>query len=138
MTEKEKWLEAYKTNKHAVWIKCKLTNDELYFFDTYDGWKFLVEKCNKKNIFLKNLSLQYRSHEVVIDIKDCDGIYLVQSIMGLFGIDSKKYLTTGKVIGNKVYKKMWMIPELIYEEEFEDDVSDCFIESIIYDKTKKI
>jgi len=57
--------------------------------------------------------------------------------MGQMGSDSKNYFTSGKVSKGKVYKKMWLIPELIVEKEFEDDVEDCFSEAIIYDKKKK-
>jgi hypothetical protein len=134
----EKWLEHYRTNKNAIWIKCKLTNGEDLFFDNFNGWKLIKEKCDSQSLFIDKLFLQFRSHEIDIDINNCDGIYLVQSIIGQFGADTKKYYTTGKIIGNKVYKKMWMIPELICNEEFEDDITDCFAEAIIYDKTKKV
>jgi hypothetical protein len=133
---KDKWLEAYRQNKGAIWIKCTLSNDEFLFFDQFNGWKTIKQKCEKENLFLKKLSLQFRSHEVDIDTDNCDGVYLIRSVMGQFGSDTKNYYTTGKVVGNKVYKKMWLIPELIVEKEIEDDIEDCFSEAIIYNETK--
>lgn len=134
---REKWLEAYRSNKDAIWIKCKLTNGEDLFFDEFNGWKTLKTKCETENIFFEELSLQFRSHKINIDISDCDGVYLIRSVMGQIGSDSKNYFTTGKVINDKVHKKMWLVPELITEKEFIDDVEECFAEAIIYDKTKK-
>lgn len=134
---REKWLEAYRSNKNAIWIKCELTNGEDLFFDEFDGWKLLKDRCENEDLFFNKLSLQFRSHKVDIDISDCDGVYLIRSVMGQMGGDTKNYFTTGKVIKNKVYKKMWLVPELIVEKEFEDDIEDCFSEAIIYDQKKK-
>lgn len=133
----EKWLAAYRTNKNAIWIRCILNNNEEFFYDSFDGWKTIKEKCDNEKLFLKELSLQFRSHKVDIDINNCDGVYLIRSILGQIGGDSKNYYTTGKVVGNSVYKTMWMTPELIAEKEnVKDDISQCFSEAIIYDQTK--
>ncbi len=132
----DKWLEAYRQNKGAIWIKCTLSNDEFLFFDQFNGWKIIKQKCEKENLFFKKLSLQFRSHEVDIDTDNCDGVYLIRSVMGQFGSDTKNYYTTGRVVGNKVYKKMWLVPELVVEKEIEDDIEDCFSEAIIYNETK--
>ena len=32
---------------------------------------------------------------------------------------------------------MWMVPELIKDMEFEEDIEDCFEEAFIYDEKKK-
>lgn len=137
MTNKT-WLEAYRNNKQAIWIRCILTNNEELFFDSFDGWKIIKEKCKKQKLFLKELSLQFRSHQVNIDIDNCDGVYLIRSLLGQIGGPTKNYYTTGKVIGDKVYKTIWMIPELIPEKEnIKDDITQCFAEAIIYNEAKK-
>ncbi len=133
-----KWIDAYRTNKQAIWIRCILTNDEELFFDSFNGWKIIKEKCDTQKLFFKQLSLQFRSHQVNIDIDNCDGVYLIRSLLGQIGGPTKNYYTTGKVIGDKVYKTVWMIPELIPEKEnIKDDITQCFEEAIIYNETKK-
>jgi len=57
--------------------------------------------------------------------------------MGQMGGDTKHYFTTGKVLNDKVEKKMWITPELIVDKEYDDEIENCFEEAIIYDKTKE-
>lgn len=131
------WLEAYRKNKNAIWIKCTLSNGESLFFDKFDGWRTIKIICETQNIFIRKLSLQFRSHEVDIDIDNCDGIYLIRSVLGQLGSDTQNFYTVGKVVKNKVYKKLFLIPELIVTKEVEDDIEDCFAEAIIYNEEKK-
>lgn len=136
--DKEKWLKQYRTNKKAVWIRCKLTNGEEFNYDKFEGWRAIKDKCDKENLFLSELYLQYRSHKATIDIsQDVDGVYLIRSLLGAIGSDSKEYYTVGLVKGDSVSKKMWITPELVLDKEYEDEVENCFEEAIIYDKTKK-
>ncbi len=136
--DKEKWLKQYRTNKKAVWIRCKLTNGEEFNYDKFEGWRAIKDKCDKENLFLSELYLQYRSHTATIDIsEDVDGVYLIRSLLGAIGSDSKEYYTVGLVKGDNVSKKMWITPELVLDKEYEDEIENCFEEAIIYDKTKK-
>ena len=133
----DKFIEAYKTNKTAVWIRCKLTNGEEYNFDKHEQWRDLKERCESEKIDFSELCLQYKSHKESIDIDDSDGIYLIRSAMGQMGGETKNYFTVGTVNGDKVKKKMWLTPELIVDKEYEDEIENCFKEAIIYDKTKE-
>ena len=54
--------------------------------------------------------------------------------MGQFGGITKNYFTTGILKQNKVYKKMWIVPELIVDKEVVDNIEDCFEEALIYAK----
>lgn len=133
----DKWIEAYRTNKSAVWIRCKLSNGEELFYDKFEGWKDLKKKCESEKIFLDSLSLQFRSHKIDVDVTDCDGIYLIRSVMGQIGSETRNYYTFGRIFGDKVKKQMWLVPELIIDKEFEENVSDCFAEAIIYNEARK-
>jgi len=133
----DKWLEAYRTNKTAIWIRCVLNNDEELFFDKFEGWKDIKQKCESEKLFFKSLSLQYRSHKVDVDISECDGVYLIRSVMGQIGSDTKNYYTFGRIFGDKVKKQMWLVPELIVDKEFEESVNECFPEAIIYNEAQK-
>jgi hypothetical protein len=133
----DKWLEAYRSNKQAVWIRCILTNNEELFFDKFDGWKYIKQKCESEKLFLHSLSLQFRSHKIDVDVSECDGVYLIRSVMGQIGGDTKNYYTFGRIFGDKIKKQMWLVPELVVDKEFEESISDCFNEAIIYNETKK-
>lgn len=133
----DKWLEAYRGNKSAIWIRCSLSNGEELFYDKFDGWLELKKKCEKEKVFFNTLSLQFRSNKIDIDISDCDAIYLIRSVLGQIGADTKNYYTVGKVRGTKVSKQMILVPELIVDKEFEENVSECFSEAIIYNETAK-
>ncbi len=130
----DKWLEAYRTNKDAVWIKCKLTNGEEFFYDHQIGWKLIKQACKDNGAFVEELHLQFRSHEVTIDIEGAEAVYLVRSVMGQMGGESKQYYTTGRLEGGKMHKQMWLTPELIVEKELIDEIDECFEEAIIYNE----
>ena len=136
MIDKNEWLKHFRRNKTGTWIIIELTNGSTHFRDHFNGWLEIKRICDDENIFIKRLYLKFRSHLVEIDIKDADGLYLVRSILGKIGGKSKEHYTTGVVKGDKVYKKMWMIPELISERDSEDSIERCFEQAIIYDKTK--
>lgn len=129
--------KAYLNNKEAIWIICTLSNNEEVFFDSFDGWKEIKEKCKNNKLFLNSLSLQFRSHKVDLDISNCDAIYLIRSVMGQVGGETKNYYTFGRIYGDKVKKQMWLVPELIIDKEFEETTNECFAEAIIRNETKK-
>ena len=134
----EEFLKSYTHNKYATWIRCKLTNGEEFNYDKFEGWRKIKDKCDKENLFLSELYLQFRSHKATIDIDNgVDGVYLIRSLLGAIGSDSKEYYTVGLVKGNSVSKKMWITPELVLDKEYEDEIENCFEEAIIYDKTKE-
>ena len=133
----EKWLKAYRTNKDAVWIKCRLTNGEEHFHAHHVGWMVIRDLCHAKNVFVEELYLQFRTHEVEIDVKDAEAIYLIRSVMGQMGNKTHQYYTTGRLEGGKMHKQMWLIPELIVEKELSDELDECFEEAIIYNEEAK-
>lgn len=134
---KKAWLKKFRNNKSAVWINVQLTNGQEFYYDEFEGWRKIKEKCDKENLFIRELILRFRSHEVTIDLEDAEAVYLIRSILGQMGADTKQYYTTGILKNGVVYKKMWMIPELIVDKEMKNDIEECFEEALIYDKTKK-
>jgi uncharacterized protein (DUF2164 family) len=134
--DRQNWLKDYRRNKEATWIRCKLTNDEEINCENFSEWIDLKSKCEKENLFFKKFILQYRSHQEEVDVKDIDALYLIRSIKGRMGGEDQHSYTVGTIKDNKVDKKMWLIPELIVDIEYEDKVENCFEEAIIYDKTK--
>ena len=133
----EKFLEKYRTNKQAIWIKIKMTDGKELFFDEYESWHSVKTMCDATGVFISHFHLQFRSHEIKIDIKDADGLYFIRSAMGQMGGETKHYYTVGVIKGDVVTKKMFIIPELIEEKSYEDDIESCFPEGIIYNGQKK-
>ena len=129
----ENWLKHYRTNKNVVWLKCELTNGEELFYPDHTGWKIVKYKCQKDGVFLRDFRLQFRSHEVIIDIpKAASALYFIRSVMGTMGGGSNQYYTTGVFTKGKMNKKMWLIPELIVEKELSDNIDECFEEATIH------
>ena len=126
------FLKKYRQNKSAIWLKVRLTDGKEIYSDDPKAWKGIKAVCDVKNIFLEEFSLQFRSHEVKIVLEEAQGVYFVRSILGQMGADSKNYFTVGILKDNKVHKKMWLIPELVSEKEYEDEIEDCFPEALIY------
>ena len=126
------WLNKYRTDKHAVWIKCKLTNGEEYFYPHYRGWEIIKRKCDKQSIFIEEFYLQFRSHEEKIDLTDAEAVYFIRSLMGRMGGKTNEYYSTGILKDGIMHKQMWLVPELIIEKELNDDLDECFEEAIIY------
>lgn len=131
------WLNYYKTNKNVVWIKGILTNDEEIFLSDFKLWTALANRLENERLFFKKLSLQFKSHELELDTSGCQGIYLVRSVIGQLTGYTKETITFGKVNGNNIYKTVYMSPELIEEESYQDILANSFEEAIVYDKTPK-
>ena len=131
MTE-EVWLQRYRQNKEAIWIKVQLSDGTYHYYDEFYGWLTIKELCKSRKVFPVAFALQHRSHRVDIDLSDCDGFYFIRSIKGQAGGTSKNFYITGTLKNGIVHKTMWSIPELTIEEEYDDNVANCFEEAMIY------
>ena len=134
----EKFLEQYMDNKDAIWIKARLDDGSEFFMDKHKGWRDLKGYCLDNRAFLEELKLQFRSHEVDINIEDAQGVYLVRSVLGKMGGSTRDFYTVGILKGQEVHKTMWCVPELVIEKSYIDDIESCFKEALIYnEKTKE-
>ena len=134
-----KWRNVKQSHSsHVTWIKCKLTNGEDIFCPNHKGWLDIKAKCDSESLFLTEWSLQFRSHEVKIDIdEDAEGVYFARSVMGIMGAKPFQYYTTGILKNDRVHKKMWLIPELIADRTAVNLIQECFTETLIYNNAKK-
>lgn len=138
--DNKKWSEFYSSDKNNVskiFIKVKTSDGEHFFFSEYDTWYLIKEYCEKKFVFIEDMHLQFRSNRNIIDIGDCDAVYFVRSALGAIGQPTKNYYTVGILNGDIVHKQMWLIPELILDQEYDDDLSSCFLEALIYNGKKE-
>jgi hypothetical protein len=124
------------TNTKNIWIVA-VTNSDTYYLQNFDDWLKFKKNCDNSNIKLRSVGLQYKSHRVKQDVSQADGAYVIRSVKANFGGESIDTFVTGIVNGNKVSKILWSTPSLIPEDEFEEDVSKCFKEAIIYHNAKQ-
>jgi len=52
------------------------------------------------------------------------------------GASSRDYYTIGKLIKGVVHKSMWLTPEIIVDQTYEDELENCFEEAVIYNHDK--
>lgn len=128
----DQWLTEYRKDKYKIWVKITLSNSEERYFCNYEDWYKIKSYCKEALLNVDEIGLQYRSNYLGIDAKDCDGVYLVQSIIGLMGEESKKTYTVGKIRGDIVEKQVFLTPELIEDRTEKDSVSSCFEEGLLY------
>jgi hypothetical protein len=131
------WLEEYKKNKYKVWIKVSLNNLQEFYLRDYNEWFVIKQICKDNSLYVESVALQYKSHSIEVETKNTDAVYLVRSILGSFGQDTKQTFTIGKLNGDIMTKSVWITPELLKEIEEEDKVESCFEEAIIYNYAKK-
>ena len=136
--DEAKWKEHYQTcNLRKVWVKVMTSDGEHFFFDEYNTWKEIKQYCIRNEVNVEEMHLQFRSHKCVLNIDGAEGIYLIRSVMGALGAESTNYYTVGVLKDGKVHKQMWLVPELIAEKEYIDDLENCFEEALIYNVGKK-
>lgn len=137
LTSYDQWLEAYRADKYKIWVKVTLSNNEERYFCNYTDWFKVKDYCINQNIDVKEIGLQYRSNYLGIDATDCDGVYLVQSLIGVMGEQSKHTYTVGKIVGDTIHKQVFMTPELVQDRTDKDPVDSCFAEGILYHHEKR-
>ena len=137
ITTYEEWYEQYKKDRDKVWLIAHLTDGRSVYFDDFSVWLKLKSVCSEENIYVKEIQFQFRSNVVDAGISDCEGVYLIRSVKGMMGGESRDYYVVGEVNSDLVHKDMWLIPELFIEESFEDTVDNCFEEAIIFRDGKR-
>jgi len=137
--DNKKWGEFYSSdrkNVSKIFVKVMTTDKKHWFFSDYDVWYEVKDYCEKNSVFIQDLHLQFRSNKCIIDIGECEALYLVRSALGAIGQPTKNYFTVGTLNDGVVHKQMWLTPELILDKQYDDDLSGCFSEAIIYNEQK--
>jgi len=135
----QKWKDHYSgCDYNVTWVKVMTEDGQHFFFSDYDEWYNVQKHCKENSVFIKDMQLQFRSHQCIMEFPDnIDAVYLVRSVMGAMGMKNKHYFTVGYLKKGIVYKKMWLVPELIVEKELEDTLDQCFEEAMLYNGKKK-
>lgn len=136
----ENWKKKYKSlateDKRKIWIVVWLDSNKQFFLQEHSQWLRL--KSILKNANIVKVGLRYKSHQVEVETKDAEGVYVVRSVLGQVGAEARQTYTIGKLKDEIVYKTVWFAPELVEQESYEDTLNNCFEEAIIYngEKTK--
>jgi hypothetical protein len=129
-------VEKARSDRKVTWIVCFLTDGKFEMVKNCKEWRELKAHCEKNNLFIEYLYLQFRSNSVNIDVSDCEAIYFINSVTATMGGSSKETYTIGKFKDGKVFKTIWNVPELLIENQFEDEEGGCFSETIIWNEKK--
>lgn len=131
----------YQANKNNfrknTWIQCVLDDERWVYFSQDEDVRNIRNFCIDNKVFIKKLSLKYKSHVVKFDVEGGDGVYIVKSVKGSLGSGTVDCIVLGKIDGDKVYKKAFKSPELVEMYSDTDTVSDCFLEALIYNEKRK-
>jgi hypothetical protein len=135
------WLKAYKSKKEnchlKTWIVCNVGDDKEFFLLSNNKVSMIKEYCNANNFQIRSIGLKYRSHEIKFEEHSDEGYYIVKSVKGSMGVETKHCIVLGAIRDGKVYKKAYIVPELIVLYEDVDDIEKCFEEALIYNDKKK-
>jgi hypothetical protein len=137
----ENWKSIYNNSPEEIqrqtWVYLKFSNQQEIYLKSYEDLKLVQDFVYTNKLNINAVGLRYKSHNIEIDTKNSEAVYIVRSAKGEFGGSTKNCYTVGTVNGDKVNKTMWITPELIEECSYIDDLDNCFEEAIIYHGTKK-
>lgn len=126
INSKDSWVKEYKKDKLKIWFWIYFDEDFVAFND-YNDW-FEVIALNRK---ITKIKLQFRSRVVEHIIpEDCDGVYLVRSILCKMSDEDYIHTTTvGLIYGEDVDKTVYINTGLIERYKEKSKLSDCFSEA---------
>jgi len=130
----KRWEEEYLKDRYKIWIRAILSDGRELYLPEHRDWVRLKYYCESNHLSVTFVKLQYKSHIVEVDVSEADAVYIIRSLIGQWGADSKHCYTVGKLINGIVHKKMWLTPELVEDQTVsdEDPVENCFEEALIY------
>ena len=135
----DQWKKTYKTldqdAKKNVWIVAQLSNQTTVFLKEYSQWLQLKDYVESNKFNIVKIGLRYKSHQIEKEVDNADAVYVVRSILGQVGADTKQTYTIGLLDSEDVMKTVWFAPELVEQESYKDTLQNCFKEALIYNVT---
>lgn len=137
----ENWRKVYSSSSHdekkKIWIFIKTSDDKEIYIRNIDDWYTFQEYVDNHQININEIGLRHKSNLISIDTSSSDSVYLIRSAKGEFGGVTKNCYTLGTIKGDNVKKTMFLTPELIEEQSYEDNIESCFQEAIVYHGKRK-
>lgn len=139
---KDQFLNVYRSlsdkDRRSIWIIVKTSDNQDIYLQDYSQWLTINYYCNTNKLTIDSISLQYRSHVVTKDTKNCDGVYLAKTVKGQMGGETRHCYSIGTLHDNIIRKTLWLTPELIEDLSFDDNVEDCLKQAlVVYEKSSK-
>lgn len=126
---------------NARWV-VQLSNDTNAYYDdcrpgieNHSSWSRLKEYCDKNKLYIKSMYLQFRSHYENIE-PDKQAYFFSKMVRGVLVESTQKtyyYYLCGFVEEDKVKIFKYSVPELIIEDVFYREISECE-ENLIWQK----
>lgn len=136
----ENWVKNYRENpdvRDNIWIHVSFSNGSKIYLDDIKQWLTISDYCSRNNLNVVEIGLKYRSNEIKINCKDYDGVYLVTSLKGSFGGETRYCYTSGLIKDGNIKKTLWSTPELLEDGTFDGNLEECFEEAIVYNDKKR-
>lgn len=125
-------------DRSVTWIFFVTDRNEKVFLHEWKDWLTVQNYCIKNERNIASVGLRYKGNEISVDIpKSARGVYLIKSARGQMGFSSKKSVTIGIVDGSVVRKTHWLVPELIEDLKFVDDIESCHQPAIVFNAKKQ-
>jgi len=116
---------------HTRWIVTLSNFDVVYQDDWRTGkdfeqptWLRLKEHCLEKKLYIKNIRLQNRSHNIAIP-SEKEGYYFTKAVGGTFGGPNFHLYFVGWVEKGGVIVQKYKIPELIKRGTEVREIEEC-------------
>lgn len=128
----ESWKSEYKKNKKCIWIRVSLSDKSEYYFkyDNYSDWYKVQDICKEKKISVDFVRVQYKSNFIQINTSDCQGVYLIRSMIGRIGVESINTITIGTLHGEEIHKDVYSLPDLVKKDSTITKTDECFKEAL--------
>jgi len=138
---KEAWQAKYRSlsepERRKVWITLIPESGLTMYLQNFKDWPEAVLDLKKKNVRLKKIGLQFRSHTVECEVSESDGVYIAQTAKGSTGGATIHCFSLGFVKDNIVYRTLYTTPDLTPDLQLEDNIEEVIQEALlIYDKEK--
>lgn len=138
---KEQFLSKYKQlsseERRNIWIIVHMSDESVIYLEDYSDWLTISDYCRGNNLKINSISLQFKSHIINHDTSDGDGVYLSKTAKGSLGGETKNCYSIGIVRNDKIYRTLYIMPELAEDLKLEDNIEDCLKEALVlYDKAK--
>ncbi len=128
----------YESRSSVVWIFFIDDHDHKMYLKEWKDWLSVQDYCRKNKCNIDCIGLRYKGNEAKIEIPiDAQGVYLIKSARGQIGMESKATMTVGIIDQNIVHKTHYLLPELIEDLKFKDNIETCHEPAIVYNEQKR-
>jgi hypothetical protein len=135
------WQAKYRSlsepERRQTWILLFPESGPTMYVQNFKDWPDVLIDLKKKNIRLKKIGLQYRSHTAEFDVDKSDGVYIAQTAKGSTSGITIHCFSLGYAKDGMVYRTLYTTPDLTPDLQLEDKIEEVIQEALlIYDQEK--